>query len=170
MKNNLFESLLGLNLTNVLFQPTEGLLSPDNMFVLNFENEKSFFSLHVFCFLRVMMNNRILLVSSDEVVSMDYHILDSNASTKNSIIYHNIKNVQQMSYGAIVSQAVLYDCGDVEIRLSNDMVIEIKIDCSIDGYEYYRLFDYYGTNQLVVCNKKGRIVFDWESREPPQYR
>ena len=160
MNNDLLESLIGLKLTNVLFQPTAGILSPDNMFVLNFEKENAFFSLHVFCFLRVLMNNRLLLVSSDEFVGTDYHILDSSASTKDSIVYYNVDNVQQKSCGAIVLQTELHDCGDLEIRLSNDMVIEIKIDCSIDGYEYYRLFDYYGTNQLVVCNKRGKIVFE----------
>ena len=161
MKNKVFERLVGFKLTNILFQPTKGLISPDNMFVLNFENSNTLLSLHVFCFLRIMMNNRLLLVSSDEYVDTNYNLIDLEVPTKESMVYKNATNVQRKTSHAVVTQATLMKSGDVLIKLSNDIIIEIFIDCNVDGYEYYRLSDYYsGSNLLVVYNKMGQIHFD----------
>ena len=159
MKNNLFDSLIGLKLTNIIFQPTAGIISPTNMFVLNFKKGKVFYSLHAFTFLRIMQDNRILLCSSDEFVNNDLHLMDSDGTIEDSIIGHNINNVKKLSRNATVTQATLFDCGDVQIKLSNNVIIDIIIDSTIDGFEYYRLFDYNSSApHMVVENVNGEIT------------
>ena len=162
MKKNIFESLIGLKLTRIIFRSTEGTISPGNMFELIFEKEGKSFSLHVFCLLRIMMGNSIVLVSSDEFVDTDYRLIDSEASSKESIVYQNIVNVQQKSHNAEVTQATLKECGDVSICLSNNTIIEIIIDCSAEGFEYYRLSDNDNCYNLIVAkNVKGKFHIDY---------
>ena len=160
MENNIFDNLIGYEMTRIIFRPTEGITPPDNLFELIFEKENKTVSLQVFCLLRIIMNNSIILVSSDEFVDTDYRLIDSVESGKESIVYQNIARVQQKSRNAKVTQATLRECGDVLIRLSNNIIIEIIIDCSADGFEYYRLSDNDNcTNLIIAENVKGQIHF-----------
>jgi len=162
IERNRFESLIGFKMTKILFRPTNGITAPNNMFELIFEKGNKNFSLNVFCLLRIMMNNSILLTSSDEFVDTNYHLIGSEASEQVSIVYKNIVNVQQKSCNVKVTQATLKECGDVLIRLSNNIIIEIIIDCAADGLEYYRLSDNDNGNNLIVAETvKGQIHFDY---------
>lgn len=47
MKKNL-DFLIGATFVDFIFQPTKGIIAPDNMFEINFKNMNILYSIHVF--------------------------------------------------------------------------------------------------------------------------
>lgn len=154
MKKNL-DFLIGATFVDFIFQPTKGIIAPDNMFVINFKNMNILYSIHVFCFLRINKNNNILINSSDEYVDVNHSLLlEENA--KNSILLSSINKIKCILAKEKIEKAFIEECGDLIISFSNDVKLKAIIDCSIEGYEYYRIIDFNKSKPLILarCNKE----------------
>ena len=153
MRHKIFDEILTSKFSDIIFQPTKNIIAPTNMYVINFVKEKRIYSLHISCFLRILLNNQIILTSTDECFDKNYKLI-TEYDKKYSLVHYNISNVKQFALGAVVSSIEISGCDDLVITLSNNMIIEIRPDCLMDSFEYYRLFEYTNPiNQVIVsCN------------------
>ena len=152
MKNSLFEEIVNSQFLEIIFQPTKNIISPSNMFVINFAKNRRIYSLHIFCFLRIMKNQKILLTSSDEFVNLNYKISEFYNNTEESLLTHNISNVNKILYNSRINFVDFYECGDLIIEFNENITIEVRPDCLVDQFEYYRLFEYGKENKKTVVS------------------
>lgn len=150
----------GKKLKSFFYQPTRFILG-DNIFVFNLNNG---YSLHVACFLRISHNNEIILTSSDEFVDCKYKKLsyyDEKNFIKNTLLEKAILNVKKLLKKAEIINIEIYGCADLKISFSNDLIIDVLLDCQYDDYEYYRLFDLYnaGVESLKIGFRNGDVVY-----------
>ena len=156
MDSKILKDITNSRILDIIYQPTEGIISPSNMYVINFNKEGKLFSLHVFCSLRILLNNRILLTSCDEIINLKYELINSEIDS--SLVEHNISNVKKMVEKSVVTVAEISECGDLIITLSNKMIIEVRPDCLLNMFEYYRLFEYADlNNKITVSCMNGNI-------------
>ena len=150
MKHKILDEIIGAEFADIIFQPTKNILSPTNMYSINFVNKKKLYSLHVFCFLRIVCDNKIILTSTDECFDKEYRIID-NYYEKQSLLNLTLSNTKRLAANATISTVESLECGDLIIRLSNNMVIEVIPDCLMKSFEYYRVFEYnHPSNKFVV--------------------
>jgi len=141
---NFIYSFVGKKLIDILYQPVAGILSDGNVYILNFENE---YSLHIFCFMRIHQNGKILLTSSDEYFNVSNEKLTDeeyreslNNKFNNTLLLKNIKLVKKLIKNIPIKTILVNDVADIIIELESNIVIEIKPDCLYNNYEYYRIF------------------------------
>ena len=159
MKHKMLNMMKNVQFYNIIFQPTKGVFAPDNMFVINFLKEDKIISLHVFCFLRIVVNNELLLTSSDEYVDLSYKQLSNGETWENSLVKANISKVNKLLKNTCVESVNLLECGDFIIQLPNKIKIEVRPDCLLDGYEHYRLFELEDFSHSIKIINKDRKVF-----------
>ena len=158
MNHKIFNEIKNSVFSNMIFQPTKDIISPTNMFVINFTKEHSLFSFHIFCSLRVLLNNQILLTGSDEFISCKHTLIGDGDK---SLVEHNIKNVKSLAKNMTIKNVEVKEYGDVILTLSNEMVFEIRTDCLLNSFEFYRLFDYNDpVNKVVVLWRDGNVIFE----------
>lgn len=161
MKSKICEDMVGAKFSDMIFQPTANILSTENMFVINFVKNKKLYSLHVFCSIRVLCSNQILLTSADEFVGRDYQLLNASNDVAESLVGYNISKIKQLSQHTIITKIELRDCGDLIIVLSNDVIIEVRPDCLLDMFEHFRLFEYKNyANIIIVLNKNQNVCIE----------
>ena len=151
MKSKLLDEIISSKFSDLIFQPTQNLISPTNMYVINFVKEKKLYSLHVSCFLRIVLDNQILLTSTDECFDINYNPI-SKYSEKDSLVNYNISCVKQLALNSTISTITISKCGDLVITLSNNIAIEVIPDCLMNSFEYYRLFEYNNFNNKIVVS------------------
>jgi len=159
------QTLIGKKLKDIFYQPVAGVVSDDNMFVVNFECEKSKCSLNVFCFFRIHQADRILLNSSDEYFDENYSKLgmdDYNKAEENkfkkTLLSKNIYSVKNLLKIAKIQSVSVSGIADIKIVFDNDVIIELLLDCLYDGYEYYRFIEN-DSNHHVICCSNGVIMY-----------
>ena len=160
-----FKKLIGCKLCDIIYQPTAGILSDDNMFVFNFKGENDFLSLHVFAFARIRKRENILVMSSDEFFDENYNKItdySNGAFLEGTLLKKRIESIKESSKEMTVKNVMLKSCGDLYVYFSNDMVLEIEIDCHYQDYEYYRLIDVNNENNYIVLQfKDEKVTFDY---------
>lgn len=150
MKYKILDEIIGAKFSDIIFQPTKNIMSPTNMYSINFVKGKKLYSLHTFCFLRFICANKIILTSTDECFDKDYKPVDSYEKSS-SLVDLTISNVKRLAIDAIISKIEFLGCGDLIITLSNNITIEVRPDCLMESFEYYRLFEYGDpANQIIV--------------------
>lgn len=159
---SIMQRLVGKRLINIFYQPTANIIAVDNMFVINFGSNRVEYSLHSFNYVRFRDNKDILLTSADEYFSPEYtHLSDEEINSQEgfekSLIPVRIKNVKQLLKNAKVEKVEVKPWGDIDIRFDNGIVLEVSIDCSYEGYEYYRFIDVKNKKHYVVNFKKGGL-------------
>lgn len=158
---NCMSALVGKKFDSIFYQPVQNILSDDNMFVINFENKK--YSLHSFCFTRIIRKDSILLTSSDEYFDKNYNKLDIEIYEENlqnefrdSLVSKSCEAVRNFLYNAKVESVLINDVADITIKMDNDALIEIRPDCLYNNYEYYRFINEHAHH--IVCFENGQLV------------
>lgn len=159
--------LVEKKLKDIFYQPVNEILSEENMLVFNFGNTIEF-SLHVFCFCRIIMDGKILLTSSDEYFDENYNKLSLNKYNKalqnkfkNTLMTKNCLLVKNILKKAIVKELLVNSVADIRIIFDNNVILEIIPDCLYSGYEYYRFFKYKCDDRhIVVMCKDGEIILE----------
>lgn len=158
MKRKL-DFLIGTSFADIIFQPTAGIIAPDNMFVINFKNENTLYSIHAVCFVRIHKGNRFLISSSDEFVDENHSTLMEDNIDK-SILKTNITKTKCALAKEKVESAFIEECGDLIISFSNDIKLMVTPDCCIEGFEYYRILDYKKLRPLILvtCHEDKVVI------------
>ncbi len=153
MKHKILDEIIDAKFSDIIFQPTKDIISTTNMYSINFVKGTKLYSLHVFCFLRFIYDNKIILTSTDECFNKDYMPV-SHYEKSCSLVDLTISNAKLLATGTTVTRIELLGCGDLIITLSNNITIEVRPDCLMNSFEYYRLFEYSdSTNPIIVsCN------------------
>ena len=64
---------------------------------------------------------------------------------------YNISNVKKIALDSTVIDVQFLNCGDLIITLSDNTTIEVRPDCLMNSFEYYRIFEYENqNNQLII--------------------
>jgi hypothetical protein len=162
----IMQELVDKNLNDIIFQPTQGIISNTNMLAINFGNRVEY-SLHVFCFVRILQANNLLFTSSDEFFKADYtqiSVIDNESGqyAGKSLLEKNIKNAKKLLKNAVITKVDINGIGDIFIEFDNEITIEITIDCMCENYEYYRFIKYADKRNLhyVVCFENGNIILN----------
>ena len=151
MQHRIFEEIKDAKFSDMIFQPTKNIISATNMYVINFKKGRKLYSLHVFCSLRVIFDNKILLTCTDELLDENHNRIDSTNEI-GSLVDCNISIVKQLASQSTVSLVEIYDYGDLIISLSNGMIIEVRPDYLGNSFEYYRLFEYGNPSNKVIVS------------------
>ena len=150
MKHEILNEIINSDFSDIIFQPTKNIFSPTNMYVINFVKGKKTYSLHIFCFLRIVLNDQILLTSTDECFDKDHKPV-TEYNKDNSLVNYNISNVKKIALDSTVIDVQFLNCGDLIITLSDNTTIEVRPDCLMNSFEYYRIFEYENqNNQLII--------------------
>lgn len=142
------KNLIGKKFKEIFFAAVSGILSNVDMLVFNF-NTENLLSLHVFSFVRIVKNNRILLTSSDMYFNNEYEQLKyeecQSDSIENTLLQKNIDSINQILANRTVIKAYITKLGDIRILFDNNVKIEVIVDAVYKNYECYRL----------LCSQKG---------------
>lgn len=151
--------LIGASFADLIFQPTAGIIAPDNMLIINFENENILYSIHTVCSVRINKGNKFLLNSSDEFVDENHSYLMEDNVDK-SILKINIDKTKSILAKEKVESALIEECGDLIISFSNDIKLMVTPDCCIEGFEYYRILDFKKLRPLVLvtCHEDKVVI------------
>ncbi len=144
-----------------------------DMIIINF-GEPIKISIHALCFVRIFKDSTILLTSSDEFFDKNGNELKEHASTNTyshtdkSLLDINIKKVNKLLKGEVVTKVNVSDLKDVTITFGNDVKVQILPDCLMKDYEYYRFIKFipyldeeqkrYQSEHYVVSNNNGIVV------------
>ena len=160
----IFESLIGCRLYALFQQPTAGVISVVNMFVINFKNSNEFFSLHTFCFTRFIDGEKIVMTSSDEFYDTEYNQLEQSNDNDN-LLKKNMKNIIRKHKGAKVTSVAVTETGDVTVCFDDGLKLEVIIDCLFNDFEYYRFFDVDNEDRNLVMefnNSEFNCAIEWD--------
>ena len=92
--------LIGASFADLIFQPTAGIIAPDNMLIINFKNENILYSIHAVCSVRINKGDKFLLNSSDEFVDENHSYLMEDNVDK-SILKINIDKTKEKDYNKV---------------------------------------------------------------------
>ena len=150
------KKLAGKKFKDIFYQPTAMFLG-DDIFVINF-GKRLEFSLHVATYLRFILDNQLLLTSSDIFFSQTYQKLDYEDTNISTLLDKNLSKVKQMLIGSYVSSVTITSTSDLIIVFNNNVELEIITDALSEDYEYYRLMGF-GKNKgaVIVYSSKGEI-------------
>lgn len=157
--------LIGASFADLIFQPTAGIIAPDNMLIINFKNENILYSIHAVCSVRINKGDKFLLNSSDEFVDENHSYLMEDNVDK-SILKINIDKTKSILAKEKVESALIEECGDLIISFSNGIRLMIMPDCCIEEFEYYRILGCkkLRTIILVTCREDKVVIenkFGW---------
>lgn len=157
------KKIIGLEIYNIFYQRFYDLISMDDIFVINFSKEENLYSFHVPCFVRILKKNSILLTSSDIYFSSEHKRLTTEdiEHNKENLLDIAIKDVNEQLKNSIVVDVFVNTIGDVDIKFSNDMVIQIQVDCRMHDYEFYRFIqrEYNTLINHVIKHIDGKICY-----------
>lgn len=129
-----FQKLKGKRFVEMFRQAQEWL-------IINFGEEVEY-SIHAACFVRISRGGELLFTSSDEFFNSD-RTQKCDGDTGGNLLDDNITIVNRLLKGALVKEVRCSQLGDVQIVFDNHCKIEICVDCIYEGYEYYRLIEYF---------------------------
>lgn len=135
--------LIGKKVNNIFLQLRD-------MMILNFGNEIEY-SLHISSFVRILRGNEIIFTSADVFFNPNY---EQKSDSDDYLIDITIENARKLLIGANVVDLDFSELGDVKIKLSNGVVIDIITDCLFNDYEYFRFIEYspfYSESQKFVA-------------------
>ena len=163
------QALVGKKMKDIFYQPVAGMLSDGNMFVVNFGDKKTEYSLNVFCFMRVRESGEILLNSSDEYFGEYFEKLTAHEHEesckkqfKGALISKNILLVKERTKFAKIKSITVSEVADIIIEFDNKIIMEVTPDCLFNHYEYYRFFNTKGESpHFVVTFSEGKIVISY---------
>ena len=164
------KKICGKRMSDIFLQPVAGLISDVDMFVINF-GESAEISLHIFSFLRVTCENRILLTSTDMHFGENYEWLTyeeqdkaRNKCFEKTLLNRNIENLKSILDDAYVINAYFSEIGDIIIEFNNSVVIEIRVDALYNDFECYRIILGRGEtaeHHVITCNN-GTLMYSKE--------
>lgn len=115
----------------------------DDVFEFEFEgNRKLFVDMAL---MRIYTSDELLLSSWETSVGKDYQPISSNESLAKT----EVLNVLNLLKGARVKNLVINEIGDLRIKMSNSIYIDIFINCFCVESYYYKL----------VCGAKESVVY-----------
>jgi len=125
-----------------------------NMLGLHFDLNEKGYALHIQSFMRIIHKGKIIVTSGD------YFIYDGEDKTGTfNDLWINMKMARDLIIGSSVLSIKHNDFGDIDIILSNDSEIEIKISNSktnfIDRIEQYRFFPTHENKKHFVVYSNG---------------
>lgn len=137
--------LIGTKFDEMFFVPVAGILSSLDVIVFNFNSEK-LLSLHVFSFVRIVKNNKILFSSSDMYFKR-YEKIKGEELQQNddeTLLQETIEKLERLFVGRTVKKVSINSMGDLRIVFDNSLKIEIIADSLYSGFECYRLLCFEG--------------------------
>lgn len=164
-KLNIINKIVGNKLEDIFFQQVKPLLQ-DNLFVINFRKSKAY-SIHVACFLRIFFGSELLLTSSDEYLNTKHEQMEekeyikaytANYVEEDCLLKKSIKKVKQVFKETKVNNVQINDLADITIVFDNGGVIEIRTDCQMNNYEFYRFFEIDSNSKHYIVEYKNNSL------------
>lgn len=165
--NEILGKIVGKRMINVFYQPTDGIIADDNMFVINFGSNKLEYSIHTFTFLRIRTEENVLLTSADEYSTPDCEYMSddmyySQKGFERSMIPVGIKEAKKTLKKAKVVKAHINGCGDIDIVFDNNVILELFVDCIFERTNSRLITDYFPAYheyyRIMDCTDKTRTV------------
>lgn len=156
--NEKLKSLINSLFIRIDFKTNNQNGTPENMFAVLLYSNGENYSLEVTSMLRVIENNKIILTSADEFFDLNYE--QSSLSYSNLLVNKNIKLVNEKLKNETIQAIKVNKIGDLTICFSNNILLEIRIDCSFNNYLYYSIRNV--TKNVILLDtvfKNGSVCF-----------
>ena len=152
MKNKILLDIVESEFLNINFSKSNETTSPQNMFVIDLYKQNKKYTIYVYCFLRIIKENQILLTSSDEFLNKEYRLINEFCKEDDSLIFYNLKNVNNILYKNKVLSIEFSNTNDLTIVLSENIKIEIIIDCLLDEFICYKICELENNNTNLISS------------------
>ena len=159
---NFLADLVGLNVSDISFVRGYGIV--EDYFVLIFENPMIRYRIEVETNFRIVDRSRVLLVFNDlyldeyrrEISVRRYR---KQQNIEKTLLFQNLKLVNERLRGACVINSVVLQYGDVIISTDFGVNIEITNDTHLDDATLYRIYKTKKDDTLrkVVIVKKDEL-------------
>jgi len=134
---SVLDSLKGAYFKDLFFQPTKGIMSISNMYVLKLDKNSKVYHFHIFDDFRITKKEKILLSKQDEMLNEYGEQYDySNCSPMTKL---NIEKAKKYLQHSMVKQISLNCNYDLSIVFSNGVTVTIFVNLFNEEFEYYRL-------------------------------
>lgn len=154
------KALVGCRCINISRKNMQNAFGMDDMYIFTFNN---LYSLHVISTVRIVINDKIILNTSDEATTASYDEWKKSFTGKeqyccDNLLYYTLRRSMILLYNSIISSVNISSLGDIELVHNNGLKIQILIDAQYNG-EYYRIIDE-NMRQYVVGYSDGRIIYE----------
>ena len=135
------------------------------IFIVSFGEELKYV-LHIECFYRIRIGERLILTYNDEFYAPNGEMLtrkeikkSQKKFYKNSYLEHSFEEFKFLTKEAVVSSIEINEVGDLCISFDNGVLIEAFLDCMGQNNEFYRFFEYQSDSpHYVVKNLSGKTI------------
>lgn len=135
------------------------------IFIVSFGEELKYV-LHIECFYRIRIGERLILTYNDEFYAPNGEMLtrkeikkSQRKFYKNSLLEHSFEEFKFLTKGAVVSSIEINEVGDLYVSFDNGVIIEAFLDCMGQNNEFYRFFEYKNDSpHYIVKCLAGKII------------